>query len=318
MKLTLFENAITSIELGIEDYLNPDERRALSAVRNVYAGILLLLKEKLVRLSPPETPEVLIAATIVPKMVNDQLRWEKKGEKTIDFQGLNHRFDELGLDFDWKRLRSIQKVRNDLEHHSSTYTKEKVREVLASAFVLVSEVIAEHLNENPASRFDAKLWEALLEINELFEATNKRCEDSRKNIVDVPQRAQLLVDRYLRCNFCESSLLSVREGPVYYDVVFDCAACSGESYLVEIIPDALYRAYYNQIYLAHVEGDRDVVESCYNCDLLSVVADDGVCLSCGEEQEYRYCLRCEDRLLGDNVSHRYDVCGYCDRVISSC
>jgi hypothetical protein len=47
---TLFDNAIQSIQLGIEDYQANDPRRALSAVRNFYSGVLLLAKEVLVRL----------------------------------------------------------------------------------------------------------------------------------------------------------------------------------------------------------------------------------------------------------------------------
>lgn len=34
----LFENAVVSIQLGVEDYQSNDPRRAISAVRNFYAG----------------------------------------------------------------------------------------------------------------------------------------------------------------------------------------------------------------------------------------------------------------------------------------
>jgi len=52
--ISLFANAITSIELGAEDYeaAKSDPRRAISAVRNFFAGVLLLLKERLRRISP--------------------------------------------------------------------------------------------------------------------------------------------------------------------------------------------------------------------------------------------------------------------------
>jgi len=53
---SILKNAIISIQLGIEDFLKTekDPRRALSAMRNLYAGVLLLFKEKLARLSPKE------------------------------------------------------------------------------------------------------------------------------------------------------------------------------------------------------------------------------------------------------------------------
>jgi len=50
---TILDNAVQSIQIGIEDYRSSDPRRLLSAIRNVQAGILLLCKEQLRRLSPP-------------------------------------------------------------------------------------------------------------------------------------------------------------------------------------------------------------------------------------------------------------------------
>ena len=50
--MSLFENALHSIQIGVEDFGSDDPRRILSAVRNVQAGVLLLCKEKLRRLSP--------------------------------------------------------------------------------------------------------------------------------------------------------------------------------------------------------------------------------------------------------------------------
>lgn len=52
----LFENAVQSIQLGVEDYQDNDPKRALSAVRNFYAGVLLLAKEALVRAAPGGEP----------------------------------------------------------------------------------------------------------------------------------------------------------------------------------------------------------------------------------------------------------------------
>jgi hypothetical protein len=49
---TILKNAVQSIQIGLEDYRDTDARRLLSAVRNFQAGILLLCKEQLRRLSP--------------------------------------------------------------------------------------------------------------------------------------------------------------------------------------------------------------------------------------------------------------------------
>lgn len=47
-------NAVLSIRLAVEDYKTGDPVRTISALRNITAGILLLYKEKLLRLSPPD------------------------------------------------------------------------------------------------------------------------------------------------------------------------------------------------------------------------------------------------------------------------
>ena len=51
----LFDNAIQSIQLDVEDYEANDPVRAVSTVRNFYAGVLLLAKEVLVRQVPEGT-----------------------------------------------------------------------------------------------------------------------------------------------------------------------------------------------------------------------------------------------------------------------
>lgn len=41
----LLKNAVSSIQIGIEDYQSKDERRLLSSIRNITSGMLLLFKE---------------------------------------------------------------------------------------------------------------------------------------------------------------------------------------------------------------------------------------------------------------------------------
>ncbi|HMF63086.1 MAG TPA: hypothetical protein VK608_03280 [Edaphobacter sp.] len=66
--MDLLENAIQSIRVGVEDYLADSNARLLSAARNIHAGILLLFKEKLYRLSPDDSNSALIMSKIVPEM----------------------------------------------------------------------------------------------------------------------------------------------------------------------------------------------------------------------------------------------------------
>jgi hypothetical protein len=70
---TILDNAVESIQIGIEDYRSNDPRRLVSAVRNVHAGILLLCKEKLRRLSPPGSEEMLIKQDSRPISRNGEI-----------------------------------------------------------------------------------------------------------------------------------------------------------------------------------------------------------------------------------------------------
>ena len=82
---SLLENAIVSIQLGLEDYASKDSRRVISAVRNLYAGVLLLCKETLRRLSPPDSNDVLVRKRKVAVKAHDgTVRFVGKGRQTID------------------------------------------------------------------------------------------------------------------------------------------------------------------------------------------------------------------------------------------
>ena len=94
----LFDNAIQSIQLGVEDYQNDDPKRAVSAVRNFYAGVLLLAKEVLVRRDPKASPEEVISAKYKP--VPDGkggIIYIPETTRTIDFATINERFKEFNL-----------------------------------------------------------------------------------------------------------------------------------------------------------------------------------------------------------------------------
>ncbi|WP_218667909.1 hypothetical protein, partial [Rodentibacter caecimuris] len=61
-KNNLLENAKLSIQLGIEDFKlsESDNKRKISSIRNIYAGLLLLYKYKLVTIGSKDDPFKLI------------------------------------------------------------------------------------------------------------------------------------------------------------------------------------------------------------------------------------------------------------------
>src|SRR3712207_4721065 len=93
--MSLFENAPHSIQIGVEDLASTDARRVLSAVRNVQAGMLLLCKEKLRRMSPDG--DALLKQKLEPVLGPGGVVTVKGvGTKTVDVQGIKGRFKSLG------------------------------------------------------------------------------------------------------------------------------------------------------------------------------------------------------------------------------
>lgn len=96
--MELLDNAIESIQVGVEDYQSGTRPRLLSAVRNIHAGILLLYKEALRRMSAAGSNEALMMARIVPsKDSSGKVVFIGEGKKTVDSQQIKDRFETLGI-----------------------------------------------------------------------------------------------------------------------------------------------------------------------------------------------------------------------------
>ncbi|MGC3094520.1 hypothetical protein [Pseudomonas aeruginosa] len=98
--MTILQNAVDSILLGIEDYeaAKKSHVRILSAIRNLTAGLILLFKHKLLELSPADSDEVLLKSKIQPRLdSNGQLNWIGKGSKTVDVDEIIDRLTALGV-----------------------------------------------------------------------------------------------------------------------------------------------------------------------------------------------------------------------------
>jgi hypothetical protein len=99
--MELLDNAIESIQVGVEDYQSGTRPRLLSAVRNIHAGILLLYKEALRRMSPAGSNEALMMARIVPSRDSTgRVVFIGEGKKTADTHQIKDRFETLGINTD--------------------------------------------------------------------------------------------------------------------------------------------------------------------------------------------------------------------------
>lgn len=113
----IFDNAVTSITLGVEDFQNGSDARMLSAARNYYAGLLLLGKECLIRAAPDAEPMGVIGAKFEPVPDGEGgVAHEVVGYATIDLEQLKGRFKKFGLSWPQADVKKLQRFRNNIEH----------------------------------------------------------------------------------------------------------------------------------------------------------------------------------------------------------
>jgi hypothetical protein len=131
---SLFTNAVASIQLGIEDYQANDPKRSISAVRNFYAGALLLAKEVLAREAPDTNPEQILGTSYRP-IPDGQggVQYKVTSHRTIDFVEMGRRFQDFDIPVDRRALNDLNRIRNAIEHSYTNASHDTVREVIAKA-----------------------------------------------------------------------------------------------------------------------------------------------------------------------------------------
>ena len=224
--MSLLDNALESIQVGVEDYLMGDSKRYLSAVRNICAGILLLYKEKLCRLSPLPNKEVLIKKDIRPVYDGTgNVTFIGTGKKTVDVQEIKERFSSLKITVDWKRFDELNQLRNNIEHYYTDKSPDAVREVIAKSFILIRDFISDCLNEEPHQLLGDVCWQALLKTADVYEAEEEACKQSFEDIEFKHQILQEAVEK-IRCPSCHSSLIKARDGSEFsISTSLSCGYC---------------------------------------------------------------------------------------------
>jgi hypothetical protein len=160
---SLLENAVLSIQLGLEDYASVDKRRVISAARNLYAGVLLLCKEVLRRLSPYGSNDVLIRPKKkATKDPDGSVRLLGDGRKTIDRAEIEETFKQLQLNVDLSKLRRLAEIRNDIEHSHAGVAPALIQEAIADAMPIIRAVIVAELRQEPAALLGSEAWKTLL------------------------------------------------------------------------------------------------------------------------------------------------------------
>ena len=169
----IYSNAICAIEMGLEDYQKSigDSKRLHSAVRNFYAGLMLLLKSKLASLSSDDNNS-LIKCKLIPHLEGNIVVWEGKEDRTVDARQIEERFKSLNILIDWKIIAKLQNYRNNIEHYFDTknVTAQTVGEYISDCFKIICDFMQTYLQKYPQQEFSYKTMEIFTSIQKTRES----------------------------------------------------------------------------------------------------------------------------------------------------
>ena len=309
--MSILQNAIDSIQIGVEDFASTDPRRSVSAIRNIAAGTLLLFKEKLCRLSPKHDPELLIKKDIEPaKDAGGSLIFKGKGKKTVDIFQIQERFNSLNVAVDWKRLEEITKLRNEIEHYYASKAPDAVREVVAKSFLLIRDFVVTELEENPQELFGDDCWGSLMETSEVYAAEEAACQAS---ISKINWQYATVEDSlaHLRCPHCPSALIeAVNQDDIYPNIELKCKSCGNEFCFNDVVEQCVEDLLSGDAYRQVKDGGEPPYGRCPSCGKETFVLEEECCVACESELDYTSCSACEEPLTLDEQGLD-GMCSYC-------
>ncbi|HEY9213700.1 MAG TPA: hypothetical protein VIQ29_12750 [Ancylobacter sp.] len=313
----VFDNAIVSIQLGIEDFQSNDERRPVSALRNFYAGVLLLGKQCLLNAAPDDLdPMKVLGFRFTPALDDDdEIIYEPKGQQTIDLNDLQGRFRSFKLKWPDGDIGKLQRHRNDIEHYHSTAPKEVIREAIVGCFPLV-EGFFSILGKSP-KEYLGDAWDVMLEERAFFKMLQAECLETFEQLpwwehIDRPQ--------HIQCPECRTSLIYQQDASnrTPENIKARCKSCGEElsaEQAVEIIVNSTFRV---DEYSRAKDGIEDGIHDCPEC-FNNTYVDSGEiaeCFFCGYKIEGD-CARCGAGLTISTMSvNNSSLCDYCDHMSS--
>ncbi|MGC3892753.1 hypothetical protein [Pseudomonas urmiensis] len=319
----LYENALTSVRLGVEDFercsaTGGDPARALSAVRNLFAGVLLLFKYKIASCAAADDD----AAALIfnpPEVLpypdgQGSVEWRPVGKfrsTTIDVATIEKRFKAFGIQVEWKVIEKLQLCRNHLEHLHPANTLGEVANFVAELFPVLQAFIQDQLEEKPAEVL-GEVWQVMLRHHALFTENQQRCEEAWAD-AGVPAGMEASREA-CRCPACASALLapsqasidecaSVEHNADTFTVT--CIACNHTG----LIAPLMLRALSNEHDYDPRDGGEPTLDNCPECGRLTFNLIEQSCHWCGAELEYTHCELCEEP-LGLEDQWNEGLCGY--------
>ncbi|MGF0537303.1 hypothetical protein ACQQ2Q_04850 [Agrobacterium sp. ES01] len=308
----LLRNAIDSIEVGVEDSQSIHARRALSAVRNVHAGVLLLCKTVLWRHSPGSDGSLIYIKMEPKKLTDGTIEWQPNKNKTVDVFDIKARYKLLGLTLEWDKLDELTRHRNTIEHFYLTAPEAVVREALANALPLINTIMRDQLGYTPEHEFRTDVWKKLLDNADIFAEIEKECAATFEKL-RWPQSEVPFPIEHLSCTNCGSSLIRQQDpdNTVPNEIEFACRACGRDDLdFGEVMEPALNSEAAGLAYIAMTDGGEPPIATCFECGLDTYLIDVGECVFCDASAPGE-CAVCGEAINVNDYNEDYpSLCGY--------
>ena len=311
--MSILKNAVESIQMGVEDHLSEDPRRKLSAIRNIHAGVLLLAKEQLRRMSPEGSQDALIKKAIrIRTDANGNVTLQGQGKNTVNLQETKQRFEDLGLSFDWKPLDKISAIRNNIEHYYFEGSHDQLGSAIRDAHQLVHRLLVEILKEDPVQLLGKDCWDVLLGESAIYQEELAKCQASFEDVNWDSEQLENAAD-CLCCPTCRSELVRNRAGAGCDQGDLDpvCVACGAPAAVGDIVEETLSQVFGPGAYLRMKNGEPDPVERCPECGYTTYVMEDDACANCEFVlPKDSVCAVCDNRLSLDEYEEFGTLCSY--------
>ena len=313
---SLFENAVDSIRMGVEDFRQQDHARDISAVRNFYAGVLLLAKEALVRAAPDADPDLIIGAKLKPVPDGSGgIEMEQVGNSTVDFQQITERAKDFGVTLDQSALKALNKIRNDMEHRFTSEPAASIRAAISKGFPVAASLFRQ-LDEDPVALL-GDTWSTMLETKELYD---QELAEARRTLATVEWFSPSVSTGAFTCNECQSELVEQidPENDQQDHVSLRCRTCGATPDLTDAIETLLEAMHGIDAYTRYKDGvEEGPIYSCPVCNRATLIEGEDGCAACGEPVDYESeCMRCGETISLQEYLDGADegLCGYCAHV----
>lgn len=310
---SLFDNAVASIRMGVEDFRQQDPDRDISAVRNFYAGVLLLAKEALIRAAPNADPALVIGAKLKP--VPDGaggIEMAQVGHTTVDFQQISDRAKDFGVHIDHKALKALNTIRNDMEHHYTDESATAIRAAISKGFPVAASLFRQ-MDEVPTELL-GDAWTTMLETKELYD---QELLEARATLDKVAWHSPSLSGASLQCGECKSELVEQTDPDNESQdcVELRCRTCGDFPDLADIIEQVIESTYGTEAYIRKKDAGEDgPIYTCPACGRHTLVEGEDACANCNEPLDYTSeCGRCGNGISVQDFLDGLDegLCSYC-------